>query len=394
MSNRREFLKQAGVLGTAAILTQTPPVIGKTSEGPQLVEMQGQKPGTTISMRDKLQNMPPRRQITIPNVGDWQVLKGDFHIHTIFSDGTLWPKERVIEAAGNGLDVIAITDHIEYRPNLGGSSGLKLADRNDDHNISYDIAKPEADQRKIILVRGTEITKSKMPPGHFNALFFEDANRIAAQVSDYRKMFEETVRQGGFLLWNHPGWEAPGSGGIEKGAPTIFTPEHEEIFKNGWMHGIEAFNQYDYYSVVSDWVEEKDLATFANSDIHQTEIETYGVRNPRRPITLVFAKERTHDAVKEAFFAKRTVGWAADMILGREKWLKPLFEACVEIHADGGTLAFVNKSSLPVVMQVGNQTVNLSPLGMAEAKRTASGKFLVATNWHTGMDKRLEIAIP
>jgi hypothetical protein len=53
------------------------------------------------------------------------------------------------------LDAIAISDHIEYRPH---SQDIKS-----DHNRSYEIAKPLADQLGLILIRGTEITR-KMPP--------------------------------------------------------------------------------------------------------------------------------------------------------------------------------------------------------------------------------------
>lgn len=37
--------------------------------------------------------------------------KGDFHIHTTFSDGALTPREIVQKAKVRGLDIISITDH-------------------------------------------------------------------------------------------------------------------------------------------------------------------------------------------------------------------------------------------------------------------------------------------
>lgn len=399
MSTRRDFLKQAGYFGAAAAMFTSSRSVFADDVSSVVADAENPDISYTIQMGKEINAVPPKRQITIPNVtlpdiGEVQVLKGDFHMHTLFSDGQVWPQQRVIEADGNGLDVISITDHIEYRPFVGGANGrFKLADRNDDHNFSYELAKPEADKRGMLLVRGTEITKAKMPPGHFNALFVEDVNPIAAVVDDYRKMFEETVKQGGFLLWNHPGWQAPKSGGIEQGAPTTFTAEHEDIYKNGWMQGIEAFNGHEFYPVVTSWCADKDLAVFANSDIHATEFQNYGVRNPLRPMNLVLAKEKTLESVKEAFFAKRVIGWVNNMILGQEKWLKPLFEACVDIKAQGDKFAFANKSSIFVTLKVGDQTVNLPPLGTAEAKRTATVKSLVVENWQTGKIKRLEIAV-
>ena len=57
-----------------------------------------------------------RNDIRIPDVDGFHVLKCDFHTHTIFSDGRVWPTMRVDEAWKDGLDAIAITDHIEVRP--------------------------------------------------------------------------------------------------------------------------------------------------------------------------------------------------------------------------------------------------------------------------------------
>ena len=394
LHNRRDFLKQTGLLGTAAILSQT--VLSKNQAGFAAEEISGEPPKTyTVSFQNVIrETMPPKRVITIPNVGEYQVLKGDFHIHTMFSDGTVWPQERITEAVGNGLDVIAITDHIEYRPHVGGN-GIKLRDQNDDHEIAYNLAKPVADREKLILVRGTEITKSTMPPGHFNSLFHQETGPIAAEVSDYRKMLEAAVKQGGFILWNHPGWQAPTSGGIENGAPILFTEVHEQLRKDGLLHGVEGFNHYEYYPNVCDWCEEKELAIFANSDIHGSEFNTYGSRNRKRPITLVLAKERTHDSVKEAFFAGRTIAWFADRIVGREKFVRPLLEACVSREKRGEQLVFTNKSDLPVHLEWNKNAVIVPQKGSAELPVGTAPNFrehpILVTNWLIGMDKPLRM---
>jgi len=361
-------------------------------------------PDTSLTVRfgKEIGGAPAKRIITVPDTAGFRVLKGDFHIHTLLSDGRAWPTERVVEADGNGLDVIAITDHIEYRPNLGGPANMKngkvrniqFRDQNDDHNLSYELAKVEADKRKLLLVRGTEITKFKMPPGHFNALFIKDVNKIAAHGDDYRAMFKETVAQGGFLVWNHPGWQSPQHGGIEPGAPTTFTAGHDEIYKNGWMHGIEAFNGKEFYPVVTSWCTQRNLAIFANSDIHASEFEMYGARNPKRPVTLVLAREKTLESMREAFFAKRTIGWAADMIFGQEKWVRPLFDACVEIKKEGGRLVFVNRGSIPARIAVGGQIVQLGPLATASTGQPgATARTITVENWLVGKNKPLTVPV-
>ena len=57
-----------------------------------------------------------RTEINIPDIPGYLTLKCDFHMHTVFSDGDVWPTVRVQEAWLEGLDAISITDHIEYLP--------------------------------------------------------------------------------------------------------------------------------------------------------------------------------------------------------------------------------------------------------------------------------------
>jgi len=54
--------------------------------------------------------------IEFPDIPGYKTLKCDFHQHTVFSDGHVWPTIRVAEASEDGLDAIAITDHLEYQP--------------------------------------------------------------------------------------------------------------------------------------------------------------------------------------------------------------------------------------------------------------------------------------
>lgn len=63
---------------------------------------------------DHRNNSQVRNEISIPGFDGYQTLKCDFHIHTVFSDGSVWPDIRVQEAWQEGLDAIAMTDHIEY----------------------------------------------------------------------------------------------------------------------------------------------------------------------------------------------------------------------------------------------------------------------------------------
>lgn len=394
MTNRRDFLKKTALFGALTAVPATkfaagsePPAADDTSE--HLAEIESYNIRARYIRR--MEVPPPPRVITIPDVEGFKVLKGDFHMHTLFSDGLVMPTDRVNEAVDNGLDVIAITEHIERQRYIGGTGRLKLAEDNDNHNKSYDYAKPLADEKNILLVRGAEVTK-KMPPGHYNTLFVEDINPIGAVKKDWRKMLRAAADQGAFILWNHPGWERPGAG-LEYNDPVRFLPEHVEIWENGWMHGIEVYNG-DIFPIVSDWCNERDLALFANSDAHPSEWILYGHQNPQRPVTLVLARERTLESVKEALFAKRTVACAAGMVWGRDPWLPALLKACVDIEFIApGRLELTNKSSLPCTVRAGGLIRELPKDSPRQIDRTKGITMLTVENWLIGTDKPLQVPL-
>lgn len=137
-----------------------------------------------------------RNEIRVPDPEGYRTLKCDFHIHTVFSDGLVWPTVRVDEAYREGLDAIALTEHLEYRPHR--------QDIIASHNRSYEIAEKTARNNQVILIRGSEITRP-MAPGHFNAIFLSDCD--ALEQKEYMDSFKAARRQNAFIFWNHPGWD-------------------------------------------------------------------------------------------------------------------------------------------------------------------------------------------
>ncbi|MCY1720737.1 Sb-PDE family phosphodiesterase [Prolixibacteraceae bacterium Z1-6] len=246
-----------------------------------------------------------RKVINLPDISGYITLKCDFHIHTVFSDGTVWPTIRVQEAWEEGLDAIAITDHIEYRPH---SKDIVA-----DHNRSYEIAEPLSKQLDILLVRGAEITRA-MPPGHLNALFINNANFLERE--DVNDAIKEARDQGAFILWNHPGWKA------QQPDTTLWWDEHSALLKSDMLHGIEVYNHSSYYPEALDWANEKKLTVFANSDVHAPMLTK---EDEHRPMTLVFAKSRTLGGIKEALFKRRTAVYFGNTLMGQSSVLEPLF---------------------------------------------------------------------
>jgi hypothetical protein len=241
--------------------------------------------------------------INIPDIPGYTTLKCDFHMHTVFSDGTVWPTVRVQEAWEEGLDAISITDHIEYQPHS--------KDINADHNRSFDIAQPLALEKDIILVKGAEITRN-MPPGHLNALFITNANLL--ERDDVIDALKEARDQGAFIFWNHPGWKA------QQPDTTLWWEEHTLLFENNMMHGIEVFNTVICPEAL-DWANEKKLTMFGNTDVHGP----MKVTGKHRAMTLVFAKKRSQSGIKEALFNRRTVVYYGNTLIGEPQYLEPLF---------------------------------------------------------------------
>ena len=269
---------------------------------------------TILLIINGLVSAQSRKIINIPNIPGYQTLKCDFHTHTIFSDGTVWPTIRVEEAWRDGLDAVSITDHIEYQPH---SSDVVSG-----HNRSYEIAEPLAKQLNIILIRGAEITRS-MPPGHLNALFIRNATLLARDnVND---AIREAREQGAFIIWNHPGWKE------QQPNETIWWDEHTQLLANSSLHGIEVYSNNEYYPEAIDWANEKKIAILGNSDAHGPINMMYDNDKQHRPLTLVFARSRTEGGIREALFSRRTVAYFENSLMGNASLLEPLFFASLNI---------------------------------------------------------------
>jgi hypothetical protein len=107
------------------------------------------------------------------------------------------------------------------------------------------------------------------------------------------------------------------------------------------MHGMEIVNTDEYYPLAFQWCIEKKITMLGNSDIHSPILMDYDLREGRhRPMTLVFAKARTLEAVKDALIDGRTAVYNEDNLLGEEKYLKPIFEKSVELWVNPETIKY------------------------------------------------------
>ena len=274
------------------------------------------------------------RKLFFPDLDNYKTLLTDFHQHTVFSDGLVWPTIRVEEAVKDGLDAISLTDHLEYQP-------FSKDIPNPDRNRVYKVAKDFTDRinktadKKLIIINGQEITRS-MPPGHINAIFLDDANKLL-HPDDSLKGIEEANKQNAFVFWNHPGWPAQRSDGIAK-----LDDFHRYLIDKNLLHGIEVVNELYYSEEALDIALKNNLTIMGTSDIHglidwlfkvpdDNESENKNLPG-HRPITMVFAKSKDKKSIKEALFEGRTAVFYNEMLIGKEENLKPLIEKCLVIN--------------------------------------------------------------
>ena len=193
-----------------------------------------------------------RTDVNFPDIPGYKTLKCDFHMHTVFSDGNVWPSIRPEEAWRQGLDAIAITDHIEYQPHK--------EDIPPNFNRAAEIAIERGNLLDILVIKGAEITR-EMPPGHLNAIFINDAAKLNTQT--WQEAISIASSQGAFIFWNHPGWRGQQPDGISK-----WYDEHTLLFEAGNLHGMEVVNEKEYYPEVFQWCLDKNLTMLSNSDVH------------------------------------------------------------------------------------------------------------------------------
>ncbi len=281
------------------------------------------------------------RAIEFPDIPGYFTLICDLHMHTVLSDGAVWPDIRIQEAIRDGLDAIAITDHLEYQPK---ANDIPHPDR----NRSYQLAKVAAKNQDLIVINGAEITR-KMPPGHANAIFLQDANKL--NQDDVIEVFKEAQRQGAFVFWNHPHWTSQQQNGV-----ATLTEMHLELLAEGLINGVEVFNESTYSDEALEIAHAYNLTILGNSDIHglidwQFEVPEGG----HRPVTLVFAEEKSESSLKKALEMHKSAVWFDNTLVGDAEFLIPLVESSLKVSRQGiskvQTLWIENSSDADYILE-------------------------------------------
>ena len=277
-------------------------------------------------------------------------ISSDLHIHSVFSDGSVWPTIRVDEAIRDSIDLISLTEHLEYQSHI---SDIPHTNR----NRSFQIAGGYVQKKPLAIVHGTEITKP-MPPGHFNAIFIKDANKFFDKNKEplsFINGINEANNQGAFVFWNHPMWEANRSDGIAK-----LDPIHKEVINKKLLHGIEVVNFDTFSEEAMQIALDNELTMMGTSDVHVLIDWDFNKKEEsfHRPITFIMSKNRTIKSIRDALFNGDTFIWYRDLIIGRSNNLKQVIQNNLKVISKGYgfkgrkveilQLELINKSVAPI----------------------------------------------
>ena len=341
------------------------------------------------------ENYNRRTEIILPQVNGYNIYKGDFHIHTSYSDGRVNPAGRVDEAWRDGLDVMAITDHYEGRRyekrmlkvlapyNKDGvptkyQSGFDANCIKADFNEIHEAAVEQRDRSNynMTIIKGCEMARDSKTHGHFCCLFLEDINTV--YDFDLKEAFKKVHKQGGLVVHNHPAWNRDTS---DK------TPFHEEVYSAGLIDGVEVANGYSFYPQIIRRCREEKLFMLGCTDAHGMTAHKYKDCGSFRTMTFIFAKENTEKAIKEALLKRRTIAYSGGELFGEEQWLKDYLNAAVEFRLlgesqDGKSCTYLltNHTSITYRLRIGKVVHALEPFRTLQVKSTRNketGKFEV-----------------
>ena len=358
-----------------------------------------------------------RTEIIIPQVNGMNVYKADLHVHTIFSDGGVTPDMRVLEAWYDGLDVIAITDHMEYRS--VEKDMLRYMDRYardefrkneavntnitrhapDEHgilvdfNVAYDLATRKAADYGIMVIRGVEITRKEK--GDYNVLFTTDNNAI--YDPDIEQALRNARSQGAFIVHNHPDYDENTQNHL-----SLFA---DGLYEKGFIDGVEVANGRRTWWHLFTHAVSGGYTPFANSDAHDYIYWKYGrpgeYEIPRyRNMNLIIAEDFNENSIHEALKAGNTIAYSNNNLIGKRELLQALFESSVDFKiqsasADKYHVSVINSSSLPYFLQIGTKTYIINAMGSQQLTLPV-GEYVVTVSvqnmWY-GNDEHPSISV-
>ncbi len=350
-----------------------------------------------------------RTEINLPSIDGYTPYKADLHTHTIYSDGHLSMEARIREAWADGLDVMAVTEHLEYRPNeknyvayLNGytKEGVKAENYNFvskdrpataegihvDFNVPVEVAIKAAKKYGVTIIPGIEITRKEGEYSHFNALFTTDNNAIYALETI--ESIRNAKKQGALVMHNHPGWMHTNM---------LMTEYEKMVYEAGLLDGIEIMNGAEFYPQAIERAKQYNLFMSSNTDAHYPTAERYKEYGQLRNMTIIYAKDNSLESLREAIEARRTLAFSFGTLAGDEELLRKFFAASVTAHKttvdykNRADVILTNNSSIDwLLVREGQNVVELKANSSIIIRTSASKSdvFTVINTW-CGEDKHL-----
>ena len=348
-----------------------------------------------------------RKNIILPQVNGYNCYKADLHCHTIYSDGQVTPTWRVREAWLDGLDIVAITDHLEvrrYEPTIlkhlrkynadgephkyiyAGSAKVPVNDDPvmTDFNVSYQEAEKATKKYPVHVIKAIEISRTKATGSDYNALFVKDIDKIYDK--DHFQVLRNAKAQGCLVIHNHP---------VIGRSECTMTEFESAAMAEGLFDCIEVASGCTFYPPIVRRAIENKMCMLASTDSHIPTASTLYTKGVYRTMTIILAKENNEKHIKEALKARRTLGYCGGHLIGEEALLTDFFNAAVNVQLiskddkGGRTYALTNNSSIAFTLMRGTVEYELPALQVTmitlkgtRSKKAVAPKFIVKNMWH------------
>ncbi|HEX2536275.1 MAG TPA: Sb-PDE family phosphodiesterase, partial [Chitinophagaceae bacterium] len=207
--------------------------------------------------------------------------------------------------------------------------------------------------------------------------------------------FLEVQKQGAFVFYNHPGYSW-----WDRKDTNIFTSFHKDLLDKGILAGVEVVNSNRYNIIAHRIAMKYNLTMVANSDAHYDMYADYA--ETHRPMTLVFAREKTEESIREALVARRTALYFDDYLVARQPEAEAFFKASLAVTTEKAErkgelilkVHFRNTSDLPFHIRArAPYDVEGWPLGQATLKARQTTTLILKAVWSYPQQVPLEVEV-
>jgi hypothetical protein len=142
----------------------------------------------------------------------------------------------------------------------------------------------------------------------------------------------------------------------------------KQVYNEGLIDGIEIMNGIEFYPKALTRAKELNFFMSANTDAHHPTAERYAEYGEARNMTIIFAKDKSLESIREALEARRTLACSFGVLAGDEALLRKVVEASLTVRqisndAKGRKRIIVtNNSSIRwIIAREGQRTEELRP---------------------------------